>query len=130
MDNKKADIQVNTSESIDQILEKESSFAPLVDIYETTDEFVLIANLPGVDKENVILKYEEGSLSILGRVDYNNAIDRKYLLNENEIGNYYRKFRISNSIDESKIQAKYENGQLVINLPKHERVKPKNIQIK
>lgn len=130
MNDKKDMVQVNTSASIDQILEKESSFSPLVDVYETNDEFVLIANMPGVKKENVILKYEEGSLSILGRVDYNSAIDRKYILNENEMGNYYRKFRISNSIDESKIQAKFEDGQLVINLPKHDRAKPKTIQIK
>lgn len=130
MNDKKDMVQVNSQESINQILEKESSFAPMVDVYETNDEFVLIANMPGVKKENVMLNYEEGSLTILGRVDYDNAMERKYILNETEIGNFYRKFKISTSIDESKIQAKYENGQLIINLPKHDRAKPKTIQIK
>lgn len=130
MNDTKDNVQVQTSESIDQILDRESSFAPMVDIFETNDEFVLIANMPGVKKENVMLNYEEGSLAILGRVDYDDTMERKYILNENEIGNYYRKFKISNSIDESKIQAKYENGQLIINLPKHDRAKPKTIQIK
>lgn len=130
MNDKKDMVQVNSQESINEILEKESSFAPMVDVYETNDEFVLIANMPGVKKENVMLNYEEGSLTILGRVDYDNTMNRKYILNETEIGNFYRKFKISTSIDESKIQAKYENGQLIINLPKHDRAKPKTIQIK
>ena len=56
--------------------------------------------------------------------------NRKYILNENEIGNYYRKFRISNSVDETKIEARFENGQLIVKLPKHDRIKPRTIDIK
>lgn len=123
-------VKVNTQESINQILENESSFAPMVDIYETDNEYVLIANMPGVKKEDVILKFEEGSLLILGRVNYKDMVDRTYILNESELGNYFRKFRISDSVDENKIEARYENGQLIVNLPKHERVKPKTIQIR
>ncbi|SRR5690606_7766520 len=106
------------------------NFAPFVDIYETKDEFVLVANMPGISKENVKLKFEEGSLSIFGKVDFENLLKRKYLLKETEIGNYYRKFKLSDSIDESKIEASYENGQLTVKLPKHERVKPRTINIK
>jgi len=122
-------VNVETKENMYDILEKESAIAPLVDIYENEDEFVLVASMPGVRKEEVNLKYEEDSLILFGRVNFREASDRKYILNENGIGNYYRQFRISNSIDESKINAKFENGQLIVVLPKHERVKPKAINI-
>jgi HSP20 family protein len=50
-------------------------------------------------------------------------------LNEYTVGNYYRKFRISDSIDNNKIEAKFENGVLSVKLPKHDRVKPRTIEI-
>lgn len=123
-------INVETRENMYDILEKEAFIAPLVDIFETDNEFTLVANMPGVRKEDVNLKYEEDSLILFGRVNYEEASNRKYVLNENGIGNYYRRFRISDSIDESKIHAGFENGQLIVVLPKHERVKPKSIEIK
>lgn len=114
----------------EQALETEAVVAPFVDIYETENDFVLTANMPGISRDNVKLKLEEGSLSIFGKVNYDDLKNRKFILNENEIGNYYRKFRISNSVDESKIEARFENGQLSIRLPKHDRIKPRTITIK
>jgi len=114
----------------DEALENENWIAPIVDIFETEDDFTLIANMPGVKKENVKIKIEDGSLLIMGKVEYDNMLQRNYVLNESPIGNFYRKFQISDSIDDSKIEAKLENGQLVVHLPKHERAKPKNIEIK
>jgi HSP20 family molecular chaperone IbpA len=86
--------------------------------------------MPGVSRENIQLKLEDTSLAIFGRINFSEAIKRNYILNENEIGNYYRKFNISNSIDETRIEAKFENGQLNVKLPKHDRVKPRTISIR
>ncbi|QQS37731.1 MAG: Hsp20/alpha crystallin family protein [Ignavibacteriales bacterium] len=125
-------IAVNETGSMnwENILENERSIAPLVDIYETNDDFILVANMPGVNRENVKVKLEEESLVIFGKMNnYDDAAKRKYLLNENEIANYYRRFRISNSIDETRISAKFENGQLSLVMPKHERIKPRAISI-
>jgi len=118
------------TDSWDQSFENESWIAPSVNIYETAEGYTLTANMPGVSRENVKIKLEDGDLVIMGKIGYNDQISRKYLLNETEIGNFYRKFKISETIDEAKIEAKLENGQLMVDLPKHERVKPKNIQIK
>ena len=107
-----------------------STWSPVVDIYETDNEFVLTADMPGVKKEDVNLKLEEGSMLIFGRIDYQNLLNRKFILKEKEIGHFFRKFKISDSIDESKVSAKFENGQLIVVLPKHERVKPRTINIK
>lgn len=109
--------------------EKEVSFAPLVDIIETENDFVLVANMPGVARENIRIKFEDRALIIMGKVNIDELVKKTFVLNETIIGNYYRKLRLSNSIDENKISAKYENGQLIINLPKHERIKPRVIDI-
>ncbi|MEI7811394.1 MAG: Hsp20/alpha crystallin family protein [Ignavibacteria bacterium] len=121
---------VTATTNWDEALEKECWTAPNVDVYETPDEYVLSANMPGVVKENVKIKYEDNSLIIMGKVEYKELLSRKYILNESQLGNFYRRFKISNSIDDQKISARLENGQLIINLPKHERAKPKDIEIR
>ncbi|MGE5399861.1 MAG: Hsp20/alpha crystallin family protein [Ignavibacteriales bacterium] len=125
-------VQVQEAHTInwDEAFEKESWVSPLVDIFETEDAYTLVANMPGVSKDNVRVKLEDGDLVVMGKIDYEYLINRKFVLNETQIGNYYRKFRISDSIDDSKIDARMENGQLTIHLPKHERMKPKSIEIK
>lgn len=117
-------------QSWENILNAEISYAPLVDIYETNDEFVLTADMPGVKKEDVSLKLEEGSMLLFGKIDYQDMLNRKFILKEKETGHYFRKFKISDTIDESKVSAKFENGQLIVILPKHERIKPRTINIK
>ena len=124
------DVKEQESVSLEEIFENEAVFAPYVNIYETNDDFVLVANMPGVSKDDVKLKLEEGALTILGKINYDETVNRKYILNEAGVGNYFRKFKISNSIDESKIDAKYENGQLIVTLPKHDRIKPRSINVK
>jgi HSP20 family protein len=128
-DNKEM-VEVKNKLSWDEALEKEAWVAPLVDIYETEDNYFLTSNMPGVSKENVKIKLEDGHLVIMGRTDYEEVTNRKYVLKELESGNFYRRFKISEGIDESKIDAKLESGVLNIVLPKHERLKPKTIQIK
>lgn len=123
-------IKDKTGGSWEEALEKESWVAPLADIYETTDDYYLVANMPGSSKENIKIKLEDGSLIIMGRINYDKVKERKYVLKETEFGNFYRKFNIAESIDESKIDASYEGGQLIVKLPKLDRVKPKTISIK
>lgn len=122
--------EVKTQKSWEEALENECWVAPLVDIYETDNDYFLTAFMPGVRKENLKIKLEDNHLVIMGRIDYDEAVNRKYVLKETETANYYRRFKISDSIDESKIDAKFENGVLEVKLPKHERVKPKLIEIK
>ena len=128
-ENKEA-VVVKTKKSWDEALEKESWIAPQVDIYETADDYYLTAQMPGVSKDNVKIKLEDGHLVIMGRITFDEVMNRKYVLKETEIGNFHRRFKISESIDEQKIDAKLENGILNVQLPKHERVKPKTIAIK
>ena len=123
-------VAVNESNSWEEALANEKWVTPSVDIYETEDEFVLLSNMPGVSRENVKIKLEDDSLVLMGRIDYEEAKDRKYILNETRIGNFYRKFKISDSVDRDRVDAKLDNGKMVVTLPKHERVKPRSIEIK
>ncbi len=127
-DNKEL-VDVKEKNSWEEALEKEAWVAPLVDIYETGEDYRLIAYMPGVSKENTQIKLEDGDLVIMGRINYEEANGRKYIMKETETANYYRKFKISDGIDESKIDAKLENGELNVTLPKHDRVKPRTIDI-
>ena len=117
------------SESINELLKTQNSISPVVDIFETENDFILIANLPGVQRSNIKVKLDDKSLIIFGRINFEEAVNRKYILNEKEIGNYYRSFNISDSIDKERINARYDNGQLVLTLPKHEKIKPRKIEI-
>ncbi|HSR16630.1 MAG TPA: Hsp20/alpha crystallin family protein [Ignavibacteriaceae bacterium] len=130
VDNGKVEVKEQEHSEWEKILKIERSCDPLVDIYETDDEYVLIANLPGVKKENIKLHIEDGSLSIFGKINYEESIRRKYILNESDLANFYRKFKLSDSVDIEKIEAIYENGQLFVSLPKHDSVKPRNISVK
>lgn len=130
MDNTNQITKVEETKTWEDALEKESWVAPLIDIYETNDDFFLVANMPGVSREDVKVKIEEGDLIIMGRINFKDEISRKYILKEIDSSNFYRKFKLSESVDEEKIDAKLENGRLTIHLPKVERVKPKTIEIK
>jgi HSP20 family molecular chaperone IbpA len=115
--------------SIEEILRTQNNISPSSDIYENADEYILVANMPGVSRSEVQVKVIEESLIVFGRINYDETINRDYILNENELGNYFRKFKISDSIDKAKISAKYDNGQLIVYLPKSEKTKPRTIDI-
>jgi HSP20 family protein len=104
-------------------------FAPRVDIYETDNELLLLAELPGVRPEDVDLRYERGELILHGRAQPRRP-DRPMLLTEYEVGDFYRAFRIDESIDAGRIEAESKNGVLTVHLPKAEPVRPKQISVR
>jgi len=122
-------VKVKANSSVEELLETQNYISPLVNIYETDNEFVLTANMPGVVRDNVKVRVEGDALIMFGAIQYEEAFNRNYLLNEQEIANYYRTFKISDTVDQSNIEARYDNGQLVVNLPKNEKVKPRTINI-
>jgi len=122
-------IKVEEAKSWEEALSVEKWISPKSDIHESDDEFFLVINLPGVSRDRIKIKIEDAHLIIMGRVDYDLLVSRKYVMQENELGNYFRKFKLSDSVDESKIEARYDNGQLIIKLAKSEKMKVKNIQI-
>jgi HSP20 family protein len=105
-----------------------SYFVPRVDIFETEKELTLLADLPGVRSEDVDLRYENGELILHARVPPRHQ-DHTFLLNEYEVGDFYRAFAIHESIDSSRITAECKNGVLVLHLPKVAQAQPRKISV-
>jgi len=102
---------------------------PPVNIYDTGEEFVLKALMPGVKKSDLEVKFSEGELIIYGKLADEAVNQEAFVHREIESGNYYRIFKISDSVDASKITAKLEDGILMLTLPRYEQLKPREIPI-
>lgn len=100
---------------------------PVVDIFETDEGLSLMADLPGVAKEDLHIDIEQGLLTIQAKgKSYikGEPIQREFLP-----GNFYRQFQLSDIFDAEKIRAEMKNGVLTLNLPKSEAAKPRHIEI-
>jgi HSP20 family protein len=104
-------------------------FTPRVDIVENDHELTLYADLPGVKADDVDLRYEHGELQLHGRCNARQP-ERGALLNEYEVGDFFRAFQVGETIDASKISAEHKNGVLTVHLPKMEQVKPRQITVR
>src|SRR4030095_1099081 len=93
-------------------------FVPTADIYETQDALTVILEMPGVEKNNVDVRVEEGMLKIEGRLDLSKYQGLQPLYTEYNIGHYARSFRLSSKIDQSGIGAELKDGVLSLMLPK------------
>src|SRR5262245_58547681 len=102
---------------------------PRVDILENEDELLLFADLPGVTQDDVDIRFENGELTLHAR-RAPAAGNREAWLVENETGDYFRAFRISEQVDASRIWAELKNGVLTLHLPKVEAAKPRKITAK
>jgi HSP20 family protein len=125
------DIQVQGKKEIEaqgELTQEGPFFVPNVDIFEDNDNLVLLADMPGVSKDNVDIRIEDGQLRIQGKVSKETPGD--YVLSEYSIGDYYSNFALSIIIDQSSIQASMKNGVLRIVLPKSDKSKPRKITIK
>jgi HSP20 family protein len=107
----------------------EPVYTPAVDIYETQDDLVLLADLPGVTKQDLTIKLDDEILTIEGAAQAS-AAPGQQLLNEYASGTFYRQFTVGEAIDREKIDASLKNGVLELVLPKAEKAKPKRIQVK
>jgi HSP20 family protein len=103
-------------------------FVPRVDIFETDNELLLLADVPGVRPEDVDLHYENGELVLHARVRARHP-HQDFLLQEYDEGDFYRAFSISEQIDASRIEASCKNGVLTVRLPKAESLRPRQIKV-
>jgi HSP20 family protein len=105
-------------------------FLPNADIYETQNSLNVVLEMPGVDKNAVNIRVENGILQVEGRIDFSKYEGLMPLYTEYNIGNFGRTFRLSDVIDQNKISAEMTDGVLSVVLPKVEKAKPRTIQIK
>ena len=107
-------------------------WAPVVDIQEDEKEIAIVAELPGLNPEQVEVTCENGVLNIRGEKSESrkeNDQNRRYHLIERTYGSFSRSFQLPHGLDESKIQASFEHGVLTVHVPKAALPQPKKIQI-
>jgi HSP20 family molecular chaperone IbpA len=101
-------------------------FTPRTDIYETEGNFVLVADMPGVDEKSIDVTLEENVLTIVGRTQDFAPQGYRRVYDEIERGDYQRSFVLSDRADAGAIQASVKNGVLRVMVPK---VKPSQKRI-
>lgn len=104
-------------------------FQPAVDIFETKDELVLVADMPGVPPDGVDIHLEGDQLSVEGRVKPEEYEGLKPLYVEYGVGGFYRRFTLGEMIDRDAIKAQMKNGVLTLKLPKAERARARRVAV-
>ncbi|MCE9545167.1 MAG: Hsp20/alpha crystallin family protein [Planctomycetia bacterium] len=104
-------------------------FRPPVDILEQTNELIVLADMPGVTADGVDVHFEDGVLTISGRIAPQSTVERKYLLNEYGVGDFYRSFQVSDQVDPAQITAEMTGGVLKLRLPKAAAARPRKIVV-
>lgn len=99
--------------------ERGLALSPRVDVLETENEYLVLADMPGTKPEEVDVRFEHGELSVHGR-----RATRK-----DDIATYHRVFAVADTVAADKISAELKTGVLTIHLPKIEAVKPKKIAV-
>ncbi|MEM8963911.1 MAG: Hsp20/alpha crystallin family protein [Acidobacteriota bacterium] len=102
---------------------------PAVDIRETDDHVLLLIDLPGIGKDGLELTVEENVLRVRAERPFPDADKDSYRRVERRYGVFGRTFSLPRNIDQSKVEAHFDNGVLTIELPKAETAKPRRIEI-
>jgi HSP20 family protein len=101
-----------------------------LDVVEKDDEFLVKASVPGVNPDDLEITFTDNVLTIQGETKSEEEVkDARYHLRERRFGSFSRSISLGSRIAADKIQADYENGVLILHLPKAEEVKPKRINI-
>lgn len=105
---------------------------PKVDIEEHENEFILQADLPGLEKKDINITVEDGVLTVSGekKAEKNERKKDRYYYYERSYGTFCRSFALPENVDEKTIGANYKNGQLTLTIKKSEKAKPKAIEVK
>jgi HSP20 family protein len=107
-----------------------SQWVPRVDIKEEADRFLLYADLPGVDPQDIEVQMDKGMLTIKGeRRDAGVRETERYSRIERRHGLFHRRFALPDSADPERISASGHNGVLTISIPKRPESTPRRIQV-
>lgn len=120
----------NPSEAAYREYTRGSYYKPKVDILELPDELVVLADMPGLEGDDVDINFENGELTIHGRVKPRQPAGASCLLEEYGVGDFFRAFQVSEKVDAMRIAAEYSQGVLTLHLPKVEAARARKISVR
>lgn len=109
----------------------ERNLGPACEVSESDEHFYMSLDLPGMKKEDVTIELSNNILTVSGERKRESSTDKKMKIQlyEKSYGTFKRCFNLPATIDENKIEARYENGVLELYLPKTVAAKPRQIEI-
>jgi HSP20 family molecular chaperone IbpA len=105
----------------------ERYITPPVDIFETPEGLVVVADLPGVRQPGLDVRVEDDTLTIHGRPDVSAEGTERY--REYTLGEFFRQFELTEAVDQEGITANLQHGVLTVTLPKAAKAKPRRIAV-
>jgi HSP20 family protein len=105
-------------------------WAPPADIREEEKQFVIHADLPGVEPKNIDVSLEKGVLTIRGRRDLESRDEKRgFRRVERVSGEFFRRFSLPDTADSQSVKARFTNGVLEVSIPKQAQVLPRRISV-
>ena len=113
-------------------LNNDTWYVPSADILEHNDGYTMNFDMPGVNPNDTDITFEDGVLTVEGRVarTADDNTTRNYLVREYGIGHFRRSFTIRSAIDSNAIKGELKNGQLTIHIPKAQAARTKKIIVR
>jgi HSP20 family protein len=131
---------VRMSESMDRLFDNiygrgwrdnDLSDSPSVDMYQTENEIVIKASLPGLKADDIQISVVGDVLTLRGEVNSEEEIkEASYHIRERRSGSFSRSLPLPAAVQADKAKAEFENGVLTLTLPKAEEMRPKTITVK
>ena len=107
-----------------------AEWVPPVDIREEEKQFVIHADLPGVEPKNIDVTLEKGVLTIRGRRDLSTREEKDgYRRTERVSGQFFRRFSLPDTADSQSVKARFNAGVLEVSIPKQAQVLPRRIEV-
>ena len=109
----------------------DAAFSPSIDVVVEKDDVIVKADLPGLTKDDVTVTLQDNYLTIKGEKKHEvEQQDANYFLSERVHGSFTRTIELPMTVDAKRIEARFKDGVLHVNLPKTEDAKPKQIEVK
>jgi HSP20 family protein len=102
---------------------------PRINIYETPEEFVVVSEIPGANREKFDISMTAGNLTIRGEIRKIEE-EGQLLRSERPAGAFGRVVQLSDKVDPKRVEAAYANGVLTVRVAKAEEAKPRQIEVK
>ena len=109
--------------------EETQALLPQVDVYENKDGILLLADLPGVSRDQLELRVDNDTLLIEADIAQDTPQNMEAAYAEVRLSRYRRAFSLSSELDSSKIDAQLRDGVLTLRIPKHPHAQPRRIEV-
>lgn len=102
---------------------------PRVDVFEDSEGITVLADLPGVSRDKLELRVENGTLQIEGEIAPAAPEGMEPVYAEVQLARYRRAFTLSTELDTGKVDAQFRDGVLNLRIPKHAHAQPRKIEV-